>query len=325
LARRGRTRAHPQTEEATEPAQGDRPEAAIEAAPLAPKLAPILGSPRKRVRPDSTFRTLVGLVIVWASLVLVFSAHELSQSHIELELAGLSGSNAVQVLVQGLDPRVKLMMPLSMYSGGMTPRQALKNITSYAGLGVDESSLGKMSEQTRTIEFEQVALYKAIHGLIDDPSVGFALTGRNLLLYPQTFERNPTPGGTDAYYWKARLELSNLRLLIVPSTQSDLWVSLRLMSEPNRSPDQWRKMQIELWRGSELLTMTVAQLDAYGGAKLRLDTTDRVAFSVRRVSEAGAGRAGVYELSLNHSRSGPAEDAPARPTDSTSQEANQAE
>ena len=311
MARRGRTTTQPQTEEPTE------------AAPPAPK--PILGSPRKHVKPDSTFRTLVGLVIVWASLVLVFSAHELSQSHIELELAGLSGSNAVQTLVQGLDPSVKLMVPLSMYSRGMTPRQALVNITSHAGLGVDESSLGWMSDQSRTIEFEQVALYKAIHDLIDDPSIGFALTGRNLLLYPQAFERNPTPGGTDAYYWKARLELSNLRLLIVPSAQSDLWVSLRLMSEPSRPPDQWRKIQVELWRGSELLTMTAAQLDEYGGAKLRLDTADRVAFSVRRVGEAGEGRAGVYELSFNHSRSGPPDDAPARPADSMPQEANQAE
>ncbi|HOE98044.1 MAG TPA: hypothetical protein PK847_15845 [Candidatus Sumerlaeota bacterium] len=251
----------------------------------------------RRMRPDATFRTLFGLVVIWGVLVMVFVANRLSDNFLEVEPRLSQSINTDQVLMRRLDPAQKLPLPLTMYMRNVSAQQAMQLVSNYVGFEMDPDDLTLLDEEPRTISFDEIPLYQAIHQLIDNPGLGVSMMGRQLNLFHQRIELE---GDADSgsVNWQARLPLSEARQLIVPSGQLNLWFMIRLEGPPANGQGEWREVLVELWRGSDLLSLTRAPLDAQGRAQLELSASDSLVFMVKRISERAAAAPGEYELAF---------------------------
>src|SRR5262245_39752348 len=75
--------------------------------------------------------TLFGVVVVWSSLVIVFTANRLSETYAHFDTSVLSGTGRNNAILMSLDPQVKILLPFSMFVPRMTPAKALQTVGSY--------------------------------------------------------------------------------------------------------------------------------------------------------------------------------------------------
>lgn len=251
---------------------------------------------------DSPLRTLLGLIVLWGSLVLIFSAHRFSESYIRLETPiGIKNSASLdQSILQSLDPRVELLLPFSMYLGGTSPRQALANIAAHVGFTISEEDLKELSgKEIRTIHYENLPLYKALYDLIQKPSLGFAIQGRTIKIIKQKLEEETggKAGHGINFGWKAELELSKDPLLIIPTGKTDVGFFIHLTRDERQTDGQYNLVQVEVLKGSECLTMAKAQFDENGNAKTSsMSNAQSIALTVARKGKPQPNKPGRFAL-----------------------------
>jgi hypothetical protein len=249
-----------------------------------------------RAKLDSPVRTMLGLIVLWASLLLIFSAHHMSESYIRLEKSGLHGMTQDQSLLQALDSRQTMLLPFSMRLQGTSPRQALTNIAGFAAFKIQNNKLDKLNKERQTYQFDLIPLYKAIHEVVHTPKLGLAVRERELQLFEQQLDSRGTPEHKFEMDWKAELELDRRRLLIIPSGASDLSFSVYLMRDVNTLKPQWNTVQVEVWKGTECLAMAKAALDEKGKAQLSMSAVENIAFSIARQAAPAGDKPGRYSL-----------------------------
>ena len=250
---------------------------------------------------ESVMGVWLGLIVIWVCLTLVFTAHRLSESYIRLEAPDKPHLNRDQTLLRALEPNVKLLLPFSMYTRGTSPIEALSNVAEQVGFHLDIDRLNRfgIDNTKRRIHYESKPLFEVIHDLLRDSTLGFAVKGRELVVFRQSLETEKAGAVVRSLDWKAQLDLNTQRMLIVPTSAIDLWFSIRLTGRPDVEPVHWRTVQLELWRGPEWITMSRAQLDATGYAQLNLATADRISFEIRRIEPPEAQMPGAWRLGLH--------------------------
>jgi hypothetical protein len=279
----------PDVEGQIPPNQADQPEA---------RLSPLSSQAAGKARVDSPLATFMGLIVLWLSLLVIFTAHRLSDSFIRLETPEVKNLNQDQSFLRALEPREELLLPFKMHLRETSARQALVNIAASVGFNIQEENLKKrLSDEPRTIRFNNMPLYKAIHELLHDSNLGFALQERNLFFFKQTLETSGTPEHKYTLDWKAQMELTGNRLLVFPSGSSDLYFTIHLIRDVNSPDHQWRTVQVEVWRGTECLTTAKSMLDEKGNAQLSMSTAENIAVSITRLDTPAAdSKPGRYGL-----------------------------
>jgi len=261
-------------------------------------------APASAPRLDSPLRTLLGLIVLWASLLLIFTAHQISDSSIHLEAHGLRTLSHEHSVLEALEPQTKLLLPFSMYFRNTSPREALANIAAHPDINfkLHEGTLDKLDDKVKSLRFEGVPLYQILHGLLPpNARYGFALKGRDLLVFRQQLETQGQPAHKYDLTWQAELALSRDPLLIVPSGKIDLWFSVVLKEEFSPpGPQPAPTVQVEVWKGAELLSWSKARLDDKGNAQLSMSTMDNVAFSITRKDEPQGDTPGLYNLQMHY-------------------------
>ncbi|MCL5270739.1 MAG: hypothetical protein M1457_09380 [bacterium] len=132
--------------------------------------------------------------------------------------------------------------------------------------------------------------------LLGTTSLGVAFQGHTLRVINQRLEIQQQSDGKRMIDWKAgRIALSRLPLVIVPSGESDIWFSIRMVGA--LLPDEeLRTVQFEVWRDAEWITMARAVLNNQGYAQLSLSTIETIAFSVQTVTAPKGEDPGLYDL-----------------------------
>jgi hypothetical protein len=265
-------------------------------APPAPPSAALA----QRPAPDAPLRTLLGLLVVWAGLFLVFMAHYISDTRIELSLPVVEGLRQEQSIESLLEPRAVLLLSYKMHARGISPREALANLAASASFTIDRTKLRDLGlgDRPDDIHFDDLPLYQAVHQLLGDPSRGFALIGRNLIVFAQSLEIEGARDSGLRLDWKAELPLTRQRMLVVPSERSNVWFSIHLTGDPTSTLEDLNSVQVEVWKGSEWLTMAKADLDDAGNAQLSLATVDRIALSIQTRRPPIRNDAGLYALNF---------------------------
>jgi hypothetical protein len=227
---------------------------------------------------------------------MVFMAHYMSETKIVLKLPG-EGVQQEESFVRSMEPRFTLLLPFDMHMQ-VSPIDALVNLARHVGFTIDRSALSKLgvSNAPTTVRFQGTPLYQAIHELLNDPGRGFALDNRSLIVYPQTLNTGNNDNKGLMIDWNANLRLSRQPLLVVPSGRSNVWFSIFLTGDTPQSIEAMNTVQVEVWRGAELLTMAKADLDQHGNAQLSLSTIERIAVSIKRMEPPGRSQAGLYTL-----------------------------
>jgi len=281
----------------SEATRGETPEPAREAEP------PLM-PPASRVALDAPLRTLLGLIVLWASLLLIFTAHQLSDSSIHLAPHGLRTLSHEHSVLQALDPQTKLLLPFSMYFRNTSPREALASIAAHPDINfkLSDGTLDKLDDKAKTIRFEDMPLYQILHGLLaPNDREGFALRGHDLLVFKQQLETQGQPDHKYDLTWQAELALSRNPLLIVPTGKIDLWFSVAFREDfSSPGPQPAPTLQVEVWKGTELLSWSKARLDEKGNAQLSMSTMDSIAFSITRKDEPQGDKPGLYKLQMHY-------------------------
>lgn len=270
---------------------------------MCPPLAALSPDQARRLRLDSPVRTLLGLATLWVVLMLIFYAHSLSDSYLHLETPGVKSPQPQEhALFQAMEPHETLLLPFSMRFHDTTPLQALSNIAKYADFRIADSELdrlerkGRKVKEARTLQFDVVPLYRTIHELLGTSSLGFVMRGRNVGFIEQIVEETGAPEQKYVLDWKADVELDRHRLLIFPSGTSDLSFSVRLLRDVSVPDAPWRLVQVEVWKGTECLTMAKAALDETGKAQLSMSNVENIAFLIDRQVEPKGDQPGRYNL-----------------------------
>lgn len=252
-------------------------------------------------RMDSPLRTMFGLVILWGSLSLIFWAYQLSSNTIQLDISGTSASSPGQMaaLVQSLAPRDILMQPCSL---NMLKDSSINHLASLAAtfkLDLQKNNIAqKLNKTPKAFAFKSIPLFRAIHKLIDNRGVGFAVRGRSILLYEQKLE-NASLEKRQRVNWEAEMELYDEPLLVFPSGDSDVWFSIQMIRDIGEESNPWRSMQVELWKGAEKQNMIKQPLDAQGKALIFLQNMESVSLQVDRKTAQGNQTPGRYHLIFN--------------------------
>lgn len=262
--------------------------------------------PKPRLsRVDSPTHTLFGLVVIWIALWLVFTANRWSESYVRVAPGGIaSGAGASEqdhALIMALEPRAKILQPIELHFPRMSTAEALKTLGSYVRLNINPANLKLVDgDSERSIAFRGEPLYRVIHQLLGDEQLGFALRVNDL----QVFEQQLTITGGEPLRdmrWKAQLELTPQRLLVFPSGHAPLWLSLRLSGSVEQDTRNWQTVQVEIWRGGELLTVAQAPLNAQGQALLSTTSTaDKVALKIEREGTTRPDRPASYGIDFHY-------------------------
>lgn len=248
--------------------------------------------PRPPAHLDSPLRTMFGLFILWGCLALLFWAYRKSDPPFKSEPAAAGGASVMQPGV----PRDILMQPFSSNIPLISPQDAMVTLAKTCHLEPDKTSLKKLlSTKPRPYEFKNEPLYKVLHKVIADRGVGYAIQGKTIRFYDQRLE--PPTMERRLVVWEADLDLSSEPLLIFPSEDSDIWFSVQMFRDVNRPDNPWRKMQLDLWKGTELQNMAKPELADNGKAIINMSTNENLSFQIERKSQPKSGQTpGRYHL-----------------------------
>jgi hypothetical protein len=241
--------------------------------------------------------TLFGLLVVWASLVIVFTANRLSDTNFHLETSGLGRNNSV---LMSLEPQIKILLPFSMFVPHMTPAEALAAVGSYINFNVQPENLDKLETERRNFRYVDQPVYAVLHQLIGKPTLGFILQNNNMLVIPQQLEIKHGATGGREMLWEADLNLTSQRTLVVPSGELPIWLFMRLTGEATEDVSHWNTMQIEVHRGAELLTMTRTMLDEKGNASMSMSDIQTISLRIQRVIESQGKELGRYHINFHY-------------------------
>jgi hypothetical protein len=260
---------------------------------------------------------LLGLLVLWITLVLMFKAHTLSDAYL---IVGGTTSQALSEMDRGLAPggnaRDKLMLPISMSWGGVSPRQALNLIAAHVGFDLQIDGVeNRLDDRRRKIQLENLPLYRAIHRLLGRPDVGYGLrNGRHLLIFAQAMRIEEEGALPKSLEWSAELPLSLQPLIVSPAENADLQLSLYLRGQTDEAGVAGERVAVELWEGPTWLAMTHVELNGDGDGEVSLSNFDylvklRLA-RVRSASTDGPNRYRV-ELTFHENKTGLAPASPA--------------
>lgn len=263
-------------------------------APTAPPAHPARKDhPAHTAHLDSPWRTMLGLLILWGSLGLIFWANRLDTfiSHVD----GANSATPAQMLV--FDQAVDfLLRPCEVNMPNTSPRDALAQMADKLNLQLDKESLDKLlSKASGTFNYTGLPLYKVIHRLIDNRDVGYAIEGRRLLLFAQ---KQTAPAAEHKQFtWETEIELSGKPISIFPSGDSDVWFTIQMIRDLSAGNDPWRTVQIDFWKGAEKQTISRLMLDGSGKAILSMSARENISFQIERKAPPQSGAApGRYHM-----------------------------
>lgn len=249
---------------------------------------------------DSPLRTMFGLIILWGSLSLIFWAYQISSNTIQLDVAGGgNGPLATSSMVQSLSPRDILLQSCSLNMLKDSPSNHLASVASTFKLDLQKSSLNvKLGKTPKAFSFKRIPLFRAVHKLIDNREIGYAVRGKTILLYDQKVQTLALD--KKQVNWQAEMDLSDEPMLVFPSGDSDWWFSIQLIRDINEASNPWQSMQVELWKGGEKQTTIKQSFDAQGKALLYLSDKKTVSLQVeRKATPQGIQSPGSYSLTFN--------------------------
>lgn len=297
------------TAEPREPQDRNAPESLFTALPPAGESASPVEAPEPMLQPgartqaaarrgeraaDRSGKTAFGLIIVWICMLLVVYANRESNAFIRLDSefrGGLPLAHS-QVSPGSLAPQVALQGPISLFQRDTTTRQMLNMLAGYLGFAFPEHELDKLGdagEQVKSVRLEHTPVYSALHQVMNDSRFGIGLHGKDLLIFPQTLESVRGGGNVQEMKWESELELSPEALMIFPSADNGLWFKVRLANAPQaESTTDKPELEIEVWRGTEWLSMARVELDAAGTAQLTMSNVENSQFIVQRLTQDGA-------------------------------------
>lgn len=230
---------------------------------------------------DSPMRTMFGLLVLWGAMMLICEAVHISENSILP--TGMPSLESVKTL----KTRDMMMQPFSVNLMKDAPREHLLNVAKQCGLQLQEDDLReKFSRDKRVFELKDIPLYRALHQLIDNRAIGFAVQGKTIMLFDQKLD--PADPLKKAVNWQAELNLPDEPLLVFPSGDSDIWFSIQMIRDVNRTDNPWRHMQVELWNGAELQNMATPDLDDNGKALISMSTRHNITFQIERLPQAAA-------------------------------------
>lgn len=247
--------------------------------------------------PVRTGRILLGLVVLWLVLMMVFWADKLSRTHIRLHIPGAATESAYTRRLDAMEPHAKLFYPLSMRARDVTAGQALENLARTIGFTLADSQLARLGEQPMVVDYEDVPVYRVLHDLLASSALGFGLVGERMIFFEQQLETQRSGAGLRMLNWRAEgVDLFFRPLCIVPDGRSDLWFSVCLIGRAGQTLDQSDTVQVNVWRGLSLQHMAKTRIGEYGRAKLELATDRLIEFSLQRREAAGSNHRFNYEL-----------------------------
>jgi hypothetical protein len=244
---------------------------------------------------------MLGLLLIWLTLLLLFKAHSWSNAYMVVGGAG-DGSSENMLALQSLsNSRDKLLLPISMAWWGISPRQALDLIASHVGFDLQAEGVeDRLDQQSRSIHLQNMTLNQAIHRLLGREDVGYGLLNdRHLMLFPQRLTIEPDGSLPNSMRWEAELPLSLQPLIISPSEKANLSVSIYLREQADAgagaSP---RRVGVELWNGPTWMASAQVELNAQGQGEVRMSNTDyRVELRLQRLGPGA--RPGLERCMLN--------------------------
>ncbi len=249
--------------------------AAVPAFARTPQSSP--ESPRGRAaRPDSsTLGVLFGLVVIWGVLFVIFRAHELSS-----RMGVQAGDAPALAAAAGIDPRARLLAPVTMYAPDLSPRDTLEGLLAKMGLEAEPQFLEQISSEPAALDFEDRPLHEVILRLLGDPGRGLALAGNRLEFIGQKLAF----GESEAIAWQGEPVIASDRpLTIVPSADLAIWFTVRRVATPAEGAEQ---IQLELWQGAVPVGMARTPLSEDGRAAGEIVVDRRYTFMLRRLPTA---------------------------------------
>jgi hypothetical protein len=239
---------------------------------------------------------MMGLLILWGSLGLIFWANRLDPfiSHVD----GANNTPPAQMLV--FDQAVDfLLRPCEVNMPSISPRDALAQMAIKLDLRVARESLDKLlSKESAAFAFTGLPLYKVLHRLINNRGVGYAVEGRRLLLFEQ---KQAAPAAERKQFtWEAELELSGKPISIFPSGDSDAWFTIQMIRDLSAGNDPWRTVQVDFWKGAEKQTISRLRLDGSGKALLNTSAGENITFQIeRKAPSQSGGTPGRYHMTFS--------------------------
>lgn len=252
-------------------------EDAVTSTPPSPGRAAAAGP---AIRLDSPWRTMFGLAILWGSLSLIFWAQRLDPySRIESPNALHSAQAAALTPGAGM-----LLLPYEINMPRTSPRDGLAQIALNLDLQCSSEEMEKLlAAEPRNLVCSGLPLFKAIHRLIADREVGYAVEGKRIRLFYQKLQAQDPQKKNLA--WEAETELSDKPIAFFPSGDSNRWFTLQMIRDVNQADDPWRLAQVELWNGAEKETTARLELDRDGLAILSaMSSRENISFQIKRVS-----------------------------------------
>jgi hypothetical protein len=233
---------------------------------------------------------MLGLLVLWGSLSLIFTAHHRSDDFWRLEAprAASRQDKAGPGILAQLDPGAQILLPFSLHQHA-SARRTMRELAAGLGWTVHEATLSRLSERPATLRFDDRPMYEILRQILalSAPAApGLAVHDHELELYPQKL----TKTGGDLEWRAAGLPLSAQPLLILPGAPGDIWLTVTLSdgAEP--------RVQAEAWRGSQRLGAGAAPLDADRGTQLALSHAPEVRLALRPMNPAAQPGAGRYDL-----------------------------
>jgi hypothetical protein len=256
------------------------------------KPSPAMSSARKAYL-DSPVKTVLGLLVLWGSLMLIFKAHRISDAEIRLtgapQVVQAAGSKAPGPLLEAC--------VVALPGGDSSPREALEKVAASFALEVGQDDLKKLGEKPKAFDIKGVPLYKALHTLVGDPAVGYALQGKAIRLFNQKLENRK-----NLLNWQAELPLSDTPMAIFPSGDFDLWFTIHLVRDSANLQDPWRTLQMEIWKGGVHRNTLTQTLDTSGKGMLSMSSPkENISFQLeRKAPPKGSQAAGRYQMMLTY-------------------------
>jgi hypothetical protein len=259
---------------------------------------------------ESPLMPLVGLFVVWVTLLLLTWAHTLSDTYIQVGAPSRSRMETDRQLLPLANPYDKLMLPTSISSWKLSPRQALSLMAEIPGFVVQPGDAADIDDRIQRIHLEDVSLGQAIHRLLGDAELGYGVRGRQLTVFRQRIAIDPADddgGGRlpRRLEWEAELPISSLPMMISPTESTDLRLSLYLRNNGVQAGRVSQWVAVEIWSGPFCLSMTQVEMDEEGKGSINLSNSEfQTRLDLRRERPASGERPGLYRVRLDFDASG---------------------
>lgn len=219
---------------------------------------------------DSFGRAMLGLVLVWVTLMLLFKAHTMSDTHVQIAQPMEHNGGVELSLMPLLRPQQKLLMPIKLSTLGTTS-DTLGLITSTVRFHYDPDRLpAGINDQVQRFEFSNMTLGQTLHELVGSDETGIALRdGEHLEFLDQELEFIPGDGFPSLLHWRSTLALLLQPLVVNPTGKADIQFAFYLQ-EPTTIDGSVSHVVFELWGGPTWLTAANIPLDEDGQGSFSL-------------------------------------------------------